>query len=302
MPPLVNKDNTKIIVCCHKECTLPDDTTLLPIEVGASLHHSRLRMQADDRVGDEACENISEKNLSFCEMTAVYWAWKHLRKVCPSIEYVGINHYRRYFDFGRVLPMQLDIVVSEEELQQYRVDVQRLGRILRKKDVIVARPLHCDTSVFNQYSSRHVSDDMRTAIEVVHRLSPSFDEAMYEVIVRGNTFSPFNMGVLRWELFDDYCAWVFPILFEIERRIDIRAYSDLQKRVFGYLAERLWNVFIRQRGLAAEGLPILTTAGTAGRGAFRCAVTAARKDVGYRLSRRSGQWDRQEFNRITRMS
>src|SRR5699024_4773412 len=37
-------------------------------------------------------DNISLDNPRFCELTAVYWAWKNL-----DAGYIGLVHYRRYF-------------------------------------------------------------------------------------------------------------------------------------------------------------------------------------------------------------
>ena len=45
--------------------------------------------------GDNTGENISQKRLSFCELTVQYWAWKNL-----AADYYGLCHYRRYLSFA----------------------------------------------------------------------------------------------------------------------------------------------------------------------------------------------------------
>ena len=52
------------------------------------------------------------------------------------------------------------------------------------------------------------------------------------------------MFLMNWDTFDRYCSWLFPLLEETEKRIDISHYSPTQKRIFGYMAERLLNVWV----------------------------------------------------------
>ena len=64
-----------------------------------------------------------------------------------------------------------------------------------------------------------------------------------------------NMFIMRRELLDEYCTWLFDILFEVERRLDISAYSGNDRRVFGFLGERLLDVWIETKGLRAVEVP-----------------------------------------------
>ena len=41
---------------------------------------------------DDEGDNISNKNKTYCELTAQYWAWKNM-----EADYYGFFHYRRYF-------------------------------------------------------------------------------------------------------------------------------------------------------------------------------------------------------------
>ena len=58
----------------------------LPLHVGAEgkpdLGYTR----------DKTGANISFKNVHFCELTGLYWAWKNI-----DADYVGLVDYRRYF-------------------------------------------------------------------------------------------------------------------------------------------------------------------------------------------------------------
>ena len=90
-------DKVKILICCHKKTNTCNDNIYLPIQVGHAVSANELDMQKDDQVLGKACDNISRLNGIYCEMTAMYWAWKNIRKIYPDLKYVGLCHYRRYF-------------------------------------------------------------------------------------------------------------------------------------------------------------------------------------------------------------
>ena len=76
---MLDDSKIKILVCCHKPCELPQNKVFLPIHVGAALSDVNLGIQRDDQFNGVPCDNISDKNRSFCELTGLYWAWKNLK-------------------------------------------------------------------------------------------------------------------------------------------------------------------------------------------------------------------------------
>jgi hypothetical protein len=54
---------------------------------------------------------------------------------------------------------------------------------------------------------------------------------------------------MAWPRFQEFCEWVFSILFEVEKKIDPSAYPINQVRVFGYMHEILLGVFIEHHKL-----------------------------------------------------
>ena len=79
-----------MLVCCHKEDIMATAEPYMPLQVGKDISKIDLNIQ-----GDNTGDNISCKNQSYCELTGMYWAWKNLK----NVDYVGLCHYRRYFDF-----------------------------------------------------------------------------------------------------------------------------------------------------------------------------------------------------------
>ena len=65
------------------------------------------------------------------------------------------------------------------------------------------------------------------------------------------------MFIMKKELLDDYCGWLFDILFELEKRLDISSYSDNDKRVFGFVSERLLDVWLIKNEIRYKDIPYI---------------------------------------------
>ena len=70
-----------------------------------------------------------------------------------------------------------------------------------------------------------------------------------------------NMFVMKKEVFDNYCKWLFSILFDLENKIDIKNRNEYQKRVFGYIAERLLDVWIAKNKIKYIEVPYVNIEG-----------------------------------------
>lgn len=235
----------KILVCCHKACELPKDDIFLPIQVGAAISNLDLGMQRDDREEGKTCDNISEKNKNYCELTAIYWAWKNISKLYPNLEYIGLNHYRRYFDLTKSPLCQL-YYQKINFLHKYTLDKVKLVKILKNNKIIIPSPIHLPYRVIDNWMLNHYEKDLRVIEDLIRTKYADYYESFVDVFYNKNIFSPYNMFLMPIADFKNYAEWIFSILFDAERLIDISNYSDQQARLWGYLAERLMNVYLRR--------------------------------------------------------
>jgi hypothetical protein len=242
-----NSVNLKIMVCVHKPDFYESDGVYMPLHVGKALSQYDLKIQGDD-IG----ENISDKNRNYCELTGLYWAWKNLEHV----DYIGLCHYRRYFDFNKAGSCPVRSVSKEEYLSKRQYNSIN-NSILDKYDIILATPKSYPYNLFIDYSLEHISEDMRVLKDVIHALTPEYDFAFNETMLNNNKLSHFNMFICRWEIFNGYCEWLFLILGEVEKRVDISNYSTLQARIYGYMSERLLNVYVEHHKFRKKYYPIM---------------------------------------------
>ena len=225
----------KVIVATHKPYWMPSDKLYVPVRVGA---------EGKENLGftpDNTGDNISFKNANYCELTGLYWAWKNL-----DCEYLGLAHYRRHFTVLRGTSDRRDILT----LEQARGLFQNVDALLPKK-----RNYWIESN-YSQYAHAHHAIDLDETRRIIEEKYPDYLE-IYDSSMKKTTGHRFNMFIMKKELADAYCAWLFDILFELEKRLDISDYSANDKRVFGFVSERLLDVWLEQNHIKCKDIPYI---------------------------------------------
>ena len=241
--------NIKIFVCAHKEVSLPQHPYFLPIQAGAALHDAIKGYQPDNE-GD----NISSKNPHFCELTCHYWAWKNLK----NVDIIGLNHYRRYFDFTRKWPQfssDKHFIQTDEFLKQ-EYQFPNLEKLLAKYDIILPVARHWRVSNTQQYGEFHIAKDWEMLRQIIKERSPQYIPAFEKTMDHSNISVGYNMFITHWRHFDAYSEWLFDILFEVEKRVP-PIDDPIQSRIYGYMSERLINIFCEHHNLRIKNIPLI---------------------------------------------
>ncbi len=230
----------KILVATHKKYWMPSDTVYMPLYIGAE-GKSPLPYTPDN-----TGKNISAKNPNYCELTGLYWAWKNLKT-----DYIGLCHYRRYFGKS-VYTRDME---KKKKAIFHRADYEDL---LSKYDIILPKKrCYYIETVRSQYEHAHFKQDLDEAEQIIAEKYPDYSEA-FQKVMRRRSLHSLNMFVMKKSLFDEYAAWIFDILFAVEKQIDLSHRSDYQARVFGFLAERLFNVWLEKKHLRAAEASIVS--------------------------------------------
>ncbi|MBR2991340.1 MAG: DUF4422 domain-containing protein [Solobacterium sp.] len=217
-----------VFVAAHKACPVPDDPLYLPVFVGST---------GKDDIGfqrDDEGENISSLNYRYCELTGLYWCWKHVQ--CDNL---GLVHYRRYFSLHprKTKSGFLNAVLTSDEAES----------LLREYRVILPRKRHYYIeTIYSHYDHTFYGDQLDAARDAIKKTCPEYLES-FDAFMNSRSGYMFNMAIMRRELFDDYCTWLFALLPHIEERIDDSQYTAFHKRYIGRVSERLFNVWLMQK-------------------------------------------------------
>jgi len=231
-----------ILVATHKQYNFPHISHYTPIHVGRALSNTDLGYLTDN-----TGENISNKNKSFCELTALYWAWKN--NYFSPYDYCGLVHYRRYFQ-------------GDTRFGKYKIlSMEEIENAFQEHDIIlpVRRKYYIET-VYSHYDNAHNANDLLRLREVLAEKYPEYI-ITHDIMMRQRSLHLYNMFVMPTPLFEHYAQWLFDILFTLEKRIDLSSYDDYQRRVFGFLGERLLNLWVLHNGLRVRSVPVVNLEG-----------------------------------------
>jgi hypothetical protein len=212
-----------IYTLTHKRFDVPPDPMYVPLRVGSA---------GKDDFGylrDDTGENISAQNCYYSELTGLYWIWKNVK----DMEYVGTCHYRRY-------------LINEQEKIFTRQEYEQL---LAEYDLITTRKVHLNNSYHYGFSANHNIKALDMTGEVIRELYPAYHETFVRLVNGPDTYFG-NIVVMKKTLYDEYCAWLFSIFFEVQKRISLEnGEDDYHKRVFGFISEFLLLVWTTVKGL-----------------------------------------------------
>ena len=232
-----------IFVASHKPTLNRGDQNFKLLQVGASLHPD---VHVEDAIKDnENKDNISSKNNIYCELTGLYYIWKSIE----NVDYVGLCHYRRYF-------AKKDIVTKHPE--KYILSSEQMANDLQDYDIIL--PVKCRKNGTNKGFFTNPVDvqqfcTYRNIIPAIKDLYPDYVDSYYEEFFR-NEMSYGNMMVCSKTLCNDYCKFLFDILFNSEKRW-LNSGIDVAPREMGYISEYLLNTWVRKNKLKVKYYPVI---------------------------------------------
>lgn len=232
----------KIFTCHHKNSPLFKSDCIIPIHAGKAI--SKLEL---DMIGDNTGDNISHKNSSWCELTVIYWMWKNV-----EADYYGLFHYRRFLNFKSISSgYNIFNEFDKDSIKAFGWDDDTIREVCSKYDIISSpiwniHPVGLSDykmTNYDFYAKEHFAKDLDVVINLIREKTPEIYPFALKSLYSKECFFA-NMLIMKKKYFNEYCEWIFDILFEAEKLIDISSYDAYQKRIWGFIAERLSNCFV----------------------------------------------------------
>lgn len=238
--------NLKMLVAYHKDAPVVQNELFVPIHLG---HGSDYEILCQKMIGDDTGANISDKNATYNELTAIYWAWKHYDELGDP-DKIGFCHYRRFFIFEKRKQAYFETTAADVEKQLL---LDRVN-LVQNYDFVAPVP-NKRTSVYDNYKKAHHKDDFALLLDIIAKDYPAFWGAAKTYASGQKTFF-YNMFIFGKEDFFAYCRFVFGVLEQYVERTQHKG-----ERLF--VSEVLTGIFftwLLQKGRNVLYLPVLFVA------------------------------------------
>ncbi len=237
-----NDLSIKILITYHKKDALLKNKIFTPINAGRKIakdnQSSDLKWLIDNCIGDDTGDNISEKNIIYNEMTSIYWAWKNYAEL-GNPDYIGHFHYRRHLCFmdSDKSVLEMDNIGKNYIYRQLDFSEKKMQRLCQAYDLIAPMP-QWRKSAYEHFERNFNIEELETAINVLKEQYPLYYQSAKEYL-GDNKLYFCNIFIMKKEMFFEYCRYIFDILSEVEKRIDM---SDRRM----YISEWLTGFFFKK--------------------------------------------------------
>ena len=224
---MLDKCKIKILVCGHNNFKILKLDSSYQYIIAGSINLDNESREKYKKLGfcfDDTLDNIGNLNYSFCEITALYRAYKNL-----NADIYGLMHYRRFLVTFSPYPH----ILKNNDIQ----------RMLRKYDILLNKRKKFKCTLKEQLLAGVSEENIQKFIIAVKRCYPDYSQDLDEVL-NSKKLAAYNIFITNKTIFLNYCDFLFKILFELNSIIDASKLDGYQKRIFGFFAERLLYVYV----------------------------------------------------------
>ena len=226
----------EVIVATHKMYVMPDDSLYQPLLVGSDffLDQQKGITLPKHLALDNTGAHISSKNHNYSELTGLYWLWQNtVKKDTNPDSFYGLVHYRRFLS------------AKNKKTPLTKTELQNLIN-LKYEIILPKKRNYYIENLYSHYAhTLHIAPLDRTR-EIIKEKYPDFLPEFDRLKTRRSAHM-FNIFILKKPLFEEYCEFLFGILFTLESSLtkeELTRYDGFHARFFGRISELLLDVFL----------------------------------------------------------
>lgn len=230
-----NQKTTDIFICTHKDFKICPSNKTYKIITDETTDITNKNLE----IIREGNSELSSKEFSYAEGSRIYWILNNIKLK----KYIGICHYRTYFDFFD--------------------DIPDIDAIFKNYDLIATQKYNFDKDTLEtQYNKCHCGLDLTTIGLIIQEFYPDYIDA-WDKTKNQNFMFIRNMFIMKKDDFIECYNFAFDILKKFDKIFHLETYEDIiektknnckssknikyQSRIQGFLLERITNIYINKK-------------------------------------------------------
>lgn len=211
-----------LFIITHKKIDNPIPKNHEILFVGA--HNKKI---PNNYKSDDFKDGISNLNPYFCELTGLYYIWKN----CDS-DIIALEHYRRLFIKTKVYFFHFPFLNSKD-----------IDSLMNQYDIVVPKRYLVNETGKEIYEKDHNINDLNITRNIIEEYYSEYLQAFDRMLESKENYY-YNMFITKKAILNDYCEFLFDVLFKLMDRIDYKSRDTYQARVFGFISERLFTTYL----------------------------------------------------------
>jgi hypothetical protein len=125
------------------------------------------------------------------------------------------------------------------------LNFQEISSLLLSSQMILPTPVVFRENNADIFAEYHDIADLRFCRSVLADKYPDYLGA-FDRLLNSNHLHCYNMMITKKSVFDEYSTWLFSVLSEVQNHTDTSSYNKYNSRLYGFLSERLLNVWVQR--------------------------------------------------------
>ena len=139
------------------------------------------------------------------------------------------------------------ILLTQKETEQ----------LLKKTDIILPKKRkYYIENLYSHYEHTMYIEPLDETRRIIEEKCPEY-LGEFDKLHKRTSAHMFNMFIMKKEILDEYCTWLFDILFELEKRTDASKYDSFHARFYGRISELLLDVWVNRNKIKYEEVKVM---------------------------------------------
>ena len=149
--------------------------------------------------------------------------------------------------------------IPKEENEKFKIVLtqKETEELLKKTDIILPKKRkYYIENLYSHYEHTMYIEPLDETRRIIEEKCPEY-LGEFDKLHKRTSAHMFNMFIMKKEILDEYCTWLFDILFELEKRTDASKYDSFHARFYGRISELLLDVWVNRNKIKYEEVKVM---------------------------------------------